>query len=195
MATFQLIIFIIIIIVQDLKAFKRLNDEWQRMTENDRTNWAGQGVLDRIRFAAEMEMYHGSGTLQAITTDYAPQLSAEDVKKMKEREDKAKHIAACTFLHVVEMKKRQKMAAVVSPGPGLVASPAAASSIPISITSTTTATDVPASATDISSIATPVSSNKSGGPKYFGSTTAAPGLVELSSDSSFSDTDPDEVFI
>ena len=129
-----------------------------------------------------------------MSNDFTPQLTKQDAKEMKEREDKAKHIAACTFLQVVEMKKRQKMAAVASPGPGLVALPAAASSI--SVTSTTTAADVSAAATDDSTIATPVSSNKSGGPKDFGSITAAPALVELSSDSSFSDNDdPDEVFI
>lgn len=163
------------------------------MTDNDRTKWAGQGVLDRIRFAAEMEMYHGSGTVQAMSNAFTPQLTKQDAKKMKEREDKAKHIAACTFLQVVEMKKRQMMTAVVSPAPGLVALPPAASST--TTTATCTATDVPATATDISTIATPVSSNKSGDPKDYDSTTAAPPLRELTSDSSFSEIDPDEVFI
>ena len=174
---------------QDLREFKRLNDQWQRMAEDDRTTWAGQGVLDRIRFAAEMEMYHGSGTVQAMGSDFSLQLQAQDIKKMKEREDKAKHIAARTLLQVVEMKKRQKRTAVVSPD--LVTLDFPASSTP----TTSIATDVSSTGTDISTISTPVSSNKTIDPNGLYSATVAPALAELSSDSSFSDNDPDEVIV
>ena len=150
------------------------------MSEDDRQAWAGEGMLDRIRFVCEMEMYHGAGAVHVLSKDFSPQLTAEDVKKMKEREDVARHIAACTFLKIIEQKKKRKEdAAIVSP----------AKKLPSVASSTTTSAD-------IATIATPTSSNTSGGPKSFGGTAcAAPALIELSSDSSFSDEDPDEAFI
>lgn len=142
------------------------------MTEDDRSKWEGEGMLDRIRFVAEMEMYHGPNAVQVLSKDFSPQLTAEDVKMMKEREDMARRIAACTFLEIIKQKKKRKNDAVI-------VSPA----------------KLPTSA-DIATIATPTSSNTSDGPKSSDSTACvAPALIELSSDSSFSDEDPDEVII
>jgi hypothetical protein len=158
------------------------------MAEEERTEWSGQGVLDRIRFAAEMEMYHGSGAVQMMSKDFSPHLTAQDVREMKEREDKAKHIAACSFLHVMEMKKRKRSDAMVIPV--VVTSPSVGSS------TATVSTDVTTTiASDISTISTPVSSNRSTtcSPKSYGSTTV-PVLVALSSDTSLSD-DPDEAIV
>ena len=60
------------------------------MSEDDRSKWAGQGMLDRIRFVAEMEMYHGSGAVaQVLGKDFSPHLTARDAKEMKEREENA----------------------------------------------------------------------------------------------------------
>ena len=153
------------------------------MSEDDRSKWEGQGMLDRIRFVAEMEMYHGSGgaVAQVLGQDFSPQLTAQDVKEMKEREDTARRIAACTFLEIIKQKKERKKQDAV------IVSPADAKKLPSVVPST-------AISADIATIATPISSNTSGGPKIFGDTTA-PALIELSSDSSFSDEDPDEAFI
>ena len=169
--------------LQDFTAFQRLNEEWQRMSEDDRSKWAGQGMLDRIRFVAEMEMYHGSGAVaQVLGKDFSPHLTARDAKEMKEREDTARRIAACTFLEIIKQKKERKKqdAVIVSPAK--------------KVSSVASSTAKVLSSADIATIATPTTSNTSGGPKIFGDTTA-PALIELSSDSSFSDEDPDEAFI
>jgi len=169
--------------MQDFTVFQRLNEEWQRMSEDDRSKWEGQGMLDRIRFVAEMEMYHGSGAVaQVLGKDFSPHLTARDAKEMKEREDTARRIAACTFLEIIKQKKERKKqdAVIVSPAK--------------KVSSVASSTAKVLSSADIATIATPTTSNTSGGPKIFGDTTA-PALIELSSDSSFSDEDPDEAFI